>query len=118
MRAAAPLAFALRSFEADHGRKLGPVDGVKPSIAGMDRHQVLTCVWGMCRTTWATSSHSRHLLGLVFPRGLGMVRAACSRTARSVIGPRLVATSGHAVNEDHARAHFLAVVNSQSSGSR
>ena len=41
MRAAAPLAFALRSSEADHGRKLGPVDGVEPSIAGMDRHQEL-----------------------------------------------------------------------------
>ena len=52
MRPAAPLAFALRSSEADHGRKLGPVDGVEPAIAGMDRHQGLTCVWGVCvRTT-------------------------------------------------------------------
>src|SRR5829696_6383909 len=47
MRAAAPLAFALRSLEADHGRKLGPVDGIEPSIAGMDRHQgsaLVVCV--------------------------------------------------------------------------
>src|SRR5215217_6227561 len=52
MRPAAPLAFALRSSEADHGRELGPVDGVEPAIAGMDRHQGLTCVWGVCvRTT-------------------------------------------------------------------
>src|SRR5215207_5875538 len=39
MRTAAPFAFALRSFEADHGRKLGPVDGVEPAIASIDRHQ-------------------------------------------------------------------------------
>jgi hypothetical protein len=36
MRAAAPLAFA---SEADHGQKLGPVDGVEPAISGMKRHQ-------------------------------------------------------------------------------
>src|SRR5215207_5874519 len=48
MRAAAPLAFALRSSEADHGRKLGPVDGIEPSIAGMDRHQADLCLGCLC----------------------------------------------------------------------
>ena len=55
MRAAATLAFALRSSKADHGRKLGPVDGVEPSIAGMDRHQGSALSF-VSEATWATSS--------------------------------------------------------------
>ena len=50
VRAAAPFAFALRSSEADHGRKLGPVDGVEPAIAGMDRHQrAARCLALLCQ---------------------------------------------------------------------
>src|SRR5215203_2997259 len=72
MRAAAPLAFALRSSKADHGRKLGPVDGVEPSIAGMDRHQgsaLVVCV----------RNNLGHLFSLTLPSSSGLSLAARAR---------------------------------------
>src|SRR5215204_1789411 len=86
MRAAAPLAFALRSSEADHSRKLRPVDGVEPSIAGMDRHEGLTCVLGcLCEDQLGRLLLiDATLLGRVSPCGLKMVRAARCRPPLSI----------------------------------